>query len=176
MNKNRVPGISPYSEKELLLYKFGSNGTIKVYSKKEGYRSITKEYYNTLRKNPMTADFLLLKKDTKKDADLIKLSIQDQMRAICMEAEILQKITKGKINRFKTGSVAKTSLHLFYSMTTVVPEPIQPFESHIIEKTKTGAHTYAKNIRVKLINMISVLNILVYYEVNTCSFPLVVEN
>jgi len=142
---NRVAGIYPYNEKDIILYKFGKNGTIKVYSKKDGYHSITKDEYNVMRKNPK--DFLLIKKDTEKDPDLMKLSIQDQMRAICMEADILKRITKGKLNRHKTGSVAKTSLHLFYSMTTVVPEPIQPFESNIIEKCKNGAFTYAKKYK-----------------------------
>ena len=139
----QVKGISPNEEKQLMIFKHNQNGKIVVYTEVDGYEKKEKKEYQKIRNNPISSDYLLLRKNTK-DPDLKNLSMKDQLTAILIENEILKLLTNGRINLFKTASVPKTALHLFYSFKPPVPEKIIEQETDFLESCKTGAFRYCK--------------------------------
>jgi len=139
----QVRGISPNKEKQLMIFKHDQNGKIVVYTEANGYKKLKKEEYQNIRKNPISSDYLLLRKNSK-DPDLKNLSMKDQLAAILIENEILKLLTNGRINLCKTASVPKTALHLFYSFKPPVPEKITEQETDFFESCKTGTFRYCK--------------------------------
>jgi len=133
-----VKGISPDEEKQIAIFKFDDKGKIKTYTHIDQYKTITNEQYQQLRKNPRSSTHLLLRKNDK-DENFKLLSMKDQMIAFDIEAKILKIITNGKINLYKTVSIAKTGLLLFYSTKPPIPEKIQDFEGTIFESCFLGA-------------------------------------
>src|SRR6185312_5931353 len=59
------------------------------------------------------------------------------------DAEVLKKVTDGKINMFKTGSNSQTALHLFFKMCPFISEPITLDESMWIRDSTVGAIIFA---------------------------------
>ena len=142
----QVKRISPYEEKQLMIFKHIQNNKVKVYTQANGYATIEKNEYDQIRDNPRSKDYILLKKN---DRELKSLCMKDQMKAILIENEILKTVTDGKINLLKTANVSKTALHLFYSFKPPVPDKITEFEVNFIEDCKNGAFRYSKKYKGK---------------------------
>lgn len=71
-------------------------------------------------------------------------TLEEQYNLILSEQQLLFDLTGGKINLFKTGSVAKTSIQLWYDIVNPPkPAPIQTYESDIIESCYLGALIWA---------------------------------
>jgi hypothetical protein len=89
-----------------------------------------------MRKKPRSSKYILIKKDP-------KIDIKEQYELTYKEAVKLKELTKGKINIFRTGSVAKTGLQLFYDLCNP-PEPddICSKEAEILEKCVRGSLIY----------------------------------
>eukprot|EP01038_Epipyxis_sp_PR26KG_P017281 gene17281-23831_t len=91
-----------------------------------------------MRKNPRSGKYILIQKD-EESIDMKNLDMQQQYEVIYKEAVYFKKLTDGKINRFKTGSVAKTALQLYYDLCMFLePDQIEEYEAEILEKCYRG--------------------------------------
>ena len=71
-------------------------------------------------------------------------TLEEQYNLIIIEQKLLFDLTSGKINLFKTGSVAKTSVQLWYDIVNPPkPAPILSYESDIFESCYNGALIWA---------------------------------
>ena len=131
-----VKGTSPKMEKEIAIFEVQDDGNFKCYSIKDKYFTITKEQMNENRKNQRTSKYMLIKKN-EIEPELKHVSIKKQCKIITKEADKLKIITGGKINLYKTGSVGKTSLQLFYDLSEYdEAEEIETYEVDILERGK----------------------------------------
>jgi len=103
--------------KEILIYKFNEDGDIDVYGKKIKYDILTHENFKKIRSNPISSPYLLVRSD-----DTLKLSLRKQYKLFRKKAKLLKKLSKGKIDLYKTGSASLTSMQLFLDLC----EPPKP--------------------------------------------------
>ncbi len=128
-----VKGTSPNEDKQIAIFEVLA-GKFRCYSIDKKYFTLTRDQMQTFRKQPRTAPYIFIKKNSK-DNDLKYLSLRKQCNFITKEGIKLKKLTDGKINLFRTGSIAKTSLQLFYDLCSPKePEAIQSFEVDILEQ------------------------------------------
>ena len=141
MLRKIVNGTSPNEDKEIVIFEPVDNNTFRCYSESLKYFTITEEQKSATRKNPRSSPYMLIKKN-ERDQALRTLSIRKQCKIINKEAKKLLKLTDGKINLYRTGSVAKTSLQLFYDLCNPPnPDKIQDYEVDILEACR-GALIY----------------------------------
>lgn len=120
-----------FEEKKIMMYKFNDEGKVNVYSKDCKYKTITHEQFTAINNNSIHGTHLLVKED-----DELKLSLRKQYKLFIKKAKLLKKITKGKINLYKTGCESKTSLRLFYDSNPPQPDKITPEETAFLRKCK----------------------------------------
>jgi hypothetical protein len=146
MYRNIVKGTSPNENKLITVFEIQSNNSFKCYNTKDKYFTITVEQKTQYRKQPRSSPYIFIKKN-EKDQDLKYLSIRKQCKKITEEADKLFKLTDGKINLFRTGSVAKTALQLFYDLCNPpIPEQIESYEVDIFEACR-GALIWAEKYK-----------------------------
>ena len=134
MTRILVKGTSPSENKEIAVFEFINKTTVKCYSKKDKYFTITAEQKSEYAKLPRSSPYIFIRKN-EKDPEFKYLSIRKQCKQINKEAVKLIKLTDGKINLFRTGSVAKTSLQLWYDLCNPPnADEIQQEEMEILEK------------------------------------------
>ena len=140
-----VKGTSPNEDKILAIYKFVDENTVDVYFGEIGYKQISREEFKKMRSLPRSSKYMLIMKNEK---DPILKTIKDlrkEYQIIYKEAILLKNITNGQINLFRTGSVSKTGLQLFYDLCNPpTPDKIEQYESEIIEKCYNGALIHGK--------------------------------
>jgi hypothetical protein len=135
MTRKIVPVTSPNEDKPICIFEMIANQN-KCYSQDRKYFTLSKESMTMFRKMPRSAPYIFIKKNVR-DNDLKHLSLRKQCKFITKEADKLKKLTDGKINLFRTGSVAKTSLQLFYdTCNPPEPETIEPYEVDILEECR----------------------------------------
>lgn len=151
MNRKIVKGTSPDCDKILAIYEELLDGTYKLFCGDTlDYQILSKEELRKIRIFPRTSKYMLIQHDKSlKRENLIKLDMKEQYEIIYKEAVYLKELTNGKINRFRTGTVAKTAMQLFYDLcpeqydeltdTSTEPDPIDFKESEIIESCYPGA-------------------------------------
>ena len=116
--------------------------SVNVYTE-NGLTTITNAELKALRSKPRTGTHIMVCKNVK-DPDWKLKSLEEQYNMIIAEQKILFELTNGQINLFKTGSVAKTGMQLWYDICTPPkPDPIMPFEAEIIESCYNGALIWA---------------------------------
>jgi hypothetical protein len=132
-NRTIVKGTSPKQDKPLAIF-VNTGKNFQCYSLEEGYFTITFLEKSMMRKKPRSAKYMLIGQD-KKDPTLKNLDISKQCKILTERGIKLKDLTDGKINIFRTGSAAKTSLQLFYDLCDPdEPDKIQPFERDILEQ------------------------------------------
>jgi hypothetical protein len=132
MSRKIVQGTSPNEDKQIVVFENDGN-IFKYYSIEDGYFFLTADERAHLRKNPRSSPYILIKKNVR-DHIMKDLSLKQQCKQITKDSEKLKVLTKGKINLYRTGSVAKTSLQLFYDLCNPpLPEAIYPEEIDILE-------------------------------------------
>ena len=94
-----VRGISE-TEKKIAIFENISSLEVKICTE-NGVSIISYEEFKNIRSNPKSSEFLLVKKKPDKN-------IEDQYDSFIIRANEIRKLTRGKINLFKTGSDAKT--------------------------------------------------------------------
>ena len=142
MSRKIVKGTSPNEDKPIAIFEV-VDGTFKCYSIDRKYFNLTKESMRSFWKQPRSSPYMFIKKNYR-DNDLKYLSLRKQCKFITKEAIKLKDLTDGEINLFRTGSVAKTSLQLFYDLCKPKePEAIEPYEVDILEKGQ-GALIWGK--------------------------------
>ena len=135
MSRKIVHGTSPNVDKPIAIFSHSDeDGIFDCYSMEDKYFTITSAEKAEYRKYPRSAPYMLISKN-EKDPDLKHLTIKQQCKIIHPEGEKLVKLTGGKINLFRTGSLAKTSLQLFYDLCPASNnvEPIESYEIDILE-------------------------------------------
>lgn len=105
-----VKGISPNEEKQIAIYQIKEDGIVKYYCEK-GYKQMNKDELKEIKSKPRSYTHLMIPvdKDYKNS-----LTLKEQYKAFIEEADYLKQLTEGRINLYKTGSVGKTALQLFY--------------------------------------------------------------
>lgn len=141
MSRKIVAGTSPNEDKPIAIFEMIDNN-FECYSIENKHFMLTRFEMLNFRKKPRTSPFIFIKKN-ERDMDLKLLSIKQQCNKITKEAIKLKELSKNQINLFRTGSVAKTSLQLFYDLSKGTPEPeqIEEYEVDILE-SGTGALIY----------------------------------
>lgn len=141
MDRIIVKGTSPYLEKKIALFEVVKS-TVNVYSE-NGLTTITSAELKSLRSKPRTGTYLMVCKNVK-DPTCKKLSLQEEYNMIIAEQKLLFDLTNGRINLFKTGSVAKSAMQLWYDICEPpLPDPIKQFEAEIIESCYNSALIWA---------------------------------
>lgn len=136
-----VKATSPYLEKKICVFEVVKN-VVNIYVE-NGYGTITNAELKQRRSEPRTGTHLMVYKN-EKDPEYKLKSLEMQYKMIIIEQKLLFDLTGGKMNLFKTGSVAKTSTQLWYDICKPPsPAKIQQFESEIIESTYLGALIWA---------------------------------
>lgn len=149
-NRRIVKGTSPYEDKILAIFEVQKNRTKICYGDLPTKIFLAnEEKLKQIRKMPQSAKYILIKYDKRKYETL-----QAQLNATIKEADFLKDLTQGKINLYRTGSVAKTALQLFYDLCPVKeetsqPDPIEFKEMNILLKAKLGAMIWAKPYKGK---------------------------
>jgi len=96
-----------------------------------------------IRSKPKSSGYLVVQR-IKEPAD--KRSLMDYHNDFLQMADDLKEATCGNINLYKTGSIKKTALNLFYNLNQenkkIEPEPISAKEAHWIESATCGALTH----------------------------------
>ena len=142
----RVRGSST-EERQIAIYEKLQDGTIEFYCS-NGYKTMTKSQFDDITSNPKTSSHMMIPKE-KKDKDIRLMSLRKQYKLFIEEADKLKEITKGKINLYKTGTVARTVLNLFYSYNVPLAESISQEEMDIIEMCKNGGIIWGKEYKGK---------------------------
>eukprot|EP01038_Epipyxis_sp_PR26KG_P015561 gene15561-21013_t len=136
MSRKIVAGTSPNENKEIAIFEAKSDGSFKCYTKSLKYFTMTAEQKKEYRKMPRSAPFMFIQKNIK-DPELKLLSIRKQCKKITNEAKKLLKLTDGKMNLYRTGSVAKTSLQLWYDLSKPkTADKIEEYEVDILESCR----------------------------------------
>ena len=130
-----VRGISE-TEKKIAIFENISSLEVKICTE-NGVSIISYEEFKNIRSNPKSSEFLLVKKKPDKN-------IEDQYDSFIIRANEIRKLTRGKINLFKTGSDAKTVLKLFASYKPPQAEKILDYEATILEYCKNGPLRFGK--------------------------------
>ena len=137
-----VKGTSPNEDKLIAIFDKRSDGKTRVYyqDKKKRYR-VNDEKIQKMRKLPRSSKYILIEFDPREYK-----SPKQQCKAVVKEAKFLKQLTNGQINLFRTGSVAKTSLQLFYDLCHAHedPEQISERESQILQKATNGPMIWSK--------------------------------
>jgi hypothetical protein len=138
--KRIVKGTSPYEDKIIAIFKQSKkSSTVRIYfGDTKKYATISQTTFREFRKNPRSCKYILIQKD-EESIDMKNLDMSQQYEIIYKEAVYLKNLTNGKINRFKTGSVAKTALQLYYDLCIFIePDQIEEYEAEILEKCYRG--------------------------------------
>lgn len=140
MDKNRiiVPGTSPHEDKILAIFERCDN-KVKIYTMENGKSKISLETFNEYRKKPrdVNTPYVLVYYNSKQYS-----SLKEQCKYFTKTANTLYYKTKGKINMFRTGTVKKTILQLFFDLCNPEkPTFIQYYEAIKFEKCR-GALVY----------------------------------
>jgi len=93
--------------------------------------------------NSKKSKFLPIKKDPKKSFEECNIEFTTMADKVIAD-------TDGKINFYKTGSIATTALNLFFDMTSVDVEPITGKEAEWINNCNHGALIYQEDYRGEL--------------------------
>lgn len=142
MSRVIVKATSPYEDKKLAIFEMVNSTSVNICTE-NGLETISPEQFKSIRKLPRTSKYLLVRKDTK-DKELKGKNLQEQYDIVVKESKALFELTKGEMNRFRTGSVSQTALQLYYDICKPpVPDPILPFESKIIESCYNAALMWA---------------------------------
>jgi len=125
----KVKGISYQEKKLLVIEQFpDEKGLYQCYS--NGFVTITEEERQQLMKNPRTEEFLLVTKEAS-----FKGSLKKYYEELIENAELLKKLTDGKINMYKTGNYSKTALKYLFDLMNekgICPEPIEDYETKFL--------------------------------------------
>lgn len=125
-----MKGIS-YTEKPLLIYDIKDDITT-VYDGKKKWEMNNNEFIK-IRKNPITAKYLVVFKDRKK-------TFEASYTELIESANELKIASKGLINMYKTGSYKKTAFYVFDKMKhKYLPGKLSPVEEELIIQTSLGA-------------------------------------
>ena len=146
MKNYRVKGTAT-TPKKIVIFEKLNNGEINTYSE-VGYKIITQEQYSQIRSNPLTSEYLLVKKNERQD-DVKDLSLRKQYKLFIKEAYLLNELTNGEIDLYKTGSVAKTALQYFFNFHPITPQPIEKYEWDIYDQCCNNAIIWAKPFKGK---------------------------
>lgn len=141
-----VRGTSPDEDKIIAIFEKTNNDKIIIfYGDKDKVYLITEDKFKDMRAKPRTGKYILVRYD--KDYKTLK----EHYDALYKEAIYLKELTKGTINLFRTGSVKKTALQLFYDLCPVkeMPETISQKESKILQLATCGAIIWADNYEGK---------------------------
>ena len=145
-NRIIVKGTSPREDKPLAIYGNKTSEGFPCYSIEEGYFIMSCEERGRMRKFPRSAKYTLIGPN-KKDPAFNILPLSEQCKILTERGPRLKDLTDGKLNIFRTGSVAKTALQLFYDLCDPdIPPEIKPFEVNIIQKCR-GALQYGKKYK-----------------------------
>jgi len=141
-----VKGTSPHIDKPLAVFQIIDGKTRIFYQDKNKVYHIKPEKFKKMRSNPRSSNYLLIKFNKRKYK-----TIQEQLKDTVTEGLFLKELTNGKINLFRTGSVAKTSMQLFYDLNEEPdePEPISEKENEFLLKAINGAMIWAKPYKGK---------------------------
>ena len=138
--KRIVKGTSPYEDKIIAIFKQSKkSSTVRVFfGDTQKYATMSQTTFRNMRKNPRSCKYILIQKD-EETFDMKNLDMSQQYEIIYKEAIYLKKLTNGKINRFRTGSVAKTALQLYFDLCPYLePDQIEEYEAEILEKCYRG--------------------------------------
>jgi hypothetical protein len=142
MNRKLVKRTSPYENKLIAVFDILNQTEVTMFST-DGEETLSYKDFQQIRDLPRSSKFILIKKNIKAP-DMKYKSISEQYNIIAKEAELLLNLTEGKINLYRTGSVSKTSVQLFYDISNPPePEQIKQFEMEIIENCYNGALIWA---------------------------------
>lgn len=139
---NRVFGTANEAKK-IAIYKINEDDIVEFYEGNVGYGTMTRDQMSEIKKKPLSSTHLLVKADTR-DKKMRDKSLKKQYLKYVEIADKLLALTDGKINMYKTGTIAKTALQLFYDFGAPTAEPIQYFEATILELCKSGGLIYGK--------------------------------
>jgi hypothetical protein len=147
MSRKIVKGTSPNCDKKIAVFEVVNNTEVNLFSE-NGHETVLYEQYQKWRQQPRDSSTPYLCVRKSKKADMRNKTIEEQYNMIAKDAELLLKLTEGKVNLYRTGSASKTSLQLFYDICNPPePDPIQQFETVILEKTYKGAIIWATPYR-----------------------------
>jgi hypothetical protein len=142
MQRKIVKGTSPFEDKQIAIFEVVDKLNVRICTQ-EGESIISSAECKSIRSKPRSAKYLHVKKNMK-DKDLKNKSLVEQYNMFIDEAKLISELTKGKVNLFRTGSVAKTSMQLFYDLSEIpTPDKIEVFETKIIESCYNGAMIFA---------------------------------
>jgi hypothetical protein len=145
-NNLKVTRISN-AEKEIAIYEITEDDEVSFYCS-NGYKTMTRAQLNNILRTPQSSTHLMLTKE-KRDKKIRLLSMKEQYELFIKEANLLKEITNDRINLYKTASVTKTSLKLFYSFNPPMPDKIQIFEMEIMEYCKNGGLIFGDKYKGK---------------------------
>jgi hypothetical protein len=133
MSTHRVGGTAKV-EKQIIMYKFNADDTASTYSSNEKYKNkiITHKEFSEINGKVLSTDFLMVKQDKKST-----LSLRREYKLFIKRADFLKKLTKGKINLYKTGSESNTAMQLFYDLCLPkTPDPITEEETEFLRNCR----------------------------------------
>ena len=164
MNENQilnyVEGIAA-EEKQVLIYdRDNAYSKIKVYNGTEEIEMTSNEFkklnqaerygrgdYVLIRslKNPTkpmkNKDGKVILDEKTRKVKTIAITLKEQYEGFVKNAEIMKLETKGKVNMFKSGTVSKSSKHLFFQMmnkSKIFPDDITREESDFLRNARGG--------------------------------------
>lgn len=142
MSRQIVQATSPFLDKGIAIFEMVNSTSVNICTE-NGLETISLENFKSIRKMPRTSKYLMVRKDSR-DKDLKGKNLQEQYDIVVKESKALFELTKGEMNRFRTGSVSKTALQLFYDICKPsIPDPILLFETKVIESCYNAALMWA---------------------------------
>mmetsp|Transcript_7120 Transcript_7120/g.7464 ORF Transcript_7120/g.7464 Transcript_7120/m.7464 type:complete len:455 (-) Transcript_7120:382-1746(-) len=155
MSTRRImKGTSPNAEKKLCIFQHRENDIL-CYTIQDGEFTITKEQLKANMKLPRDSPFTMIRYDedektmvTSEFKNAIgekpklidnftkqKIGLKEQCEMLNKEAILLKLITQDKLNIFKTGTIYKSAIQLWYDLCKPpIADPIEEQEINILER------------------------------------------
>jgi hypothetical protein len=131
-------------DKKILMYEF-KEGEINCFDGDEE-SSMSKEFYDDVYSNPITSDWILVKRDF--IAETKKMDLVDSYHTYLKMADKMKEETDGYINFYRCGSVKDMALNLFYDkVKCIFPDEISNIEAEYINDASFSALTLLGKIQ-----------------------------
>jgi len=111
-----------YKDKEIYLYRNYDGKKHQVYTGSEYYEIDREETYEVLNR-PFNHPFIFVRSESKTKEEMI-----DEHKKYISMIEEIKDITNGEINMYRSGTIGKTAMSLFYKYTIIDPENVEQYE------------------------------------------------